>query len=229
MVRLSAFLVNEAVAMSRDRRVGQAKLYPLNGLEYAGNTDPRHTTFQCGHCATTTNGRIVCDVLTHEGITLQMCLCSCEKTLPTLLVEHGGQILRQVPRPCEFSSHEKWPVELSKLYDEAAKCMAAGAFTAASMLCRKVLMACACHEGDDDGKNFGPYVDYITGKVLTYPRAKAAIDAIRTIGNDANHQLQFVTEDDAKRSMQIVTYMLDAIYSFPAAWPAHRGGLFRAR
>ena len=68
-------------------------------------------------------------------------------------------------------------------------------------------MACACHEEATDVKRFTEYVDYITGTVLTFPRAKSAMDAIRTIGNEANHQ----------RFLQIVTYMLNAIYSLPSA------------
>jgi hypothetical protein len=123
-----------------------------------------------------------------------------------------------MPSACEFKSNpEKWPPEIVKLFDEAIKVYAAGAFTAASMLCRKVLMNCACHEGAGEGLRFVEYVDYITEKVLTYPRAKDSINAIKTIGNEANHHVDFVSADDAKRAMQIVVYMLDAIYSFPAA------------
>jgi len=124
---------------------------------------------------------------------------------------------KQLPISCEFHSNSKWPPELAKLYDEAATAYAAGAFTASSMVCRKVLMSCACHEGDTDGKKFVDYVDYVTNTVLTFPKAKDAIDAIRTIGNEANHGVQFVEQDAAKRSLQIVTYMLNTIYTFPSA------------
>ena len=57
------------------------------------------------------------------------------------------------------------------------------------MVCRKILMACACHEQSkanqavEDGKSFAYYVDYLANNVLTFPAAKAPIDAIRTIGN----------------------------------------------
>jgi hypothetical protein len=85
------------------------------------------------------------------------------------------------------------------------------------MVCRKLLMATACNEGETDGKTFAEYVTYITTTVLSFPRAKAAIDSLRGIGNDANHKVAFVSPDDSKRAMQIVTYMLDTIYSLPAA------------
>lgn len=85
------------------------------------------------------------------------------------------------------------------------------------MICRKILMVCACHKGAGENKSFASYVDYITTTVLQYPDAVRAINAIRDIGNDANHEVKMVGADDAKRSMKIVTYMLNTIYSFPVA------------
>ena len=85
------------------------------------------------------------------------------------------------------------------------------------MVCRKLLMATACENGDDDGKKFVQYVDYITDKVLTFPKARDAIKKIKDVGNEANHEIAFVAEVDARRSMQIVTYMLNTIYSLPSS------------
>ena len=56
-------------------------------------------------------------------------------------------------------------------------------------------MNCACHEGADKDLKFFKYVDYIVDTVLTIPRAKDAITAIKDIGNEANHEVQFVTQD----------------------------------
>jgi hypothetical protein len=133
------------------------------------------------------------------------------------MVERGGMIVQQLPEAREFQIGENWPPDLGQLFEEAAKAYAAGAYTASAMVCRKVLMACACQEGADDGKPFASYVDYITSEVLTYPKAKDAIDKIRHIGNDANHKVQFVPRDHAKRALSIVNYMLNTIYSLPSA------------
>src|SRR6266496_2459889 len=105
--------------------------------------------------------------------------------------------LAQHPAPHDFKASNKWPPELGRLYDEAATAYAAGAHTATAIVCRKVLMACACNEGESDGKKFVQYVDFIVGKVLTFPKAAAAISAIKKIGNDANHKIEFVSHDDA--------------------------------
>jgi len=105
--------------------------------------------------------------------------------------------------------------EISRLFEEAVTCFAAGAYTASSMVSRKVLMVCACKEGDTDGKSFVSYVDYITKNVLSYPKARDAIDRIRSIGNDANHDVAFVDESDARLALRTVHYMLILIYSVP--------------
>jgi hypothetical protein len=85
------------------------------------------------------------------------------------------------------------------------------------MVCRKILMNAACHEGAEEDLKFYKYVDYIVDNVLMIPRAKESITAIKDIGNEANHEIKFVSQEGAKRSMMIVTYMLNTIYSLPAA------------
>jgi hypothetical protein len=152
-----------------------------------------------------------------DGAQVLWCWCSCDKAEPTIIVEKDGEATMHLPTAKDFRSATDWPTDLASLYDEAAKAYAAGANTAAVMVCRKLLMACACDKGETDGKPFGAYVDHITTKVLGYPDAKTPIDAIRTIGNEANHEVKLVNQTDATRAMKIVTYMLNTIYSLPAA------------
>lgn len=207
--------------MARIDRVGdRTNFYSIGGGEGsdASKFRPRHITYVCGVCGNNTNGRIICDMLRmHDNAIVSWCVCTCEKLEPSILIEKDGQMITQLPNACEFKCQSEWPPELSALFSEAIKAYAAGAFTACTMVCRKLLMSCACHKGADDDKKFAYYVEYITNQVLTYPPAQKAIDAIREIGNEANHEIAFVGADDAKRAMKIVTYMLNTIYSFPAA------------
>jgi hypothetical protein len=203
--------------MASDVQFYPITITELQQLQQRG-VNPKHRAYACGACGQSTNGRVVASTKREsDGANLWWCVCSCEKEEPTLIIERGGAVVSQVPEAPEFQPGEKWPPELEQLFDEASKAYAAGAFTATAMVCRKILMACACHEGDADGKAFAQYVDYITGTVLTFPKAKDAIDKIRNIGNDANHKVRFVSRDDAKRALSIVTYMLTTIYSLPSA------------
>lgn len=135
--------------------------------------------------------------------------------MPTVIL--GGSDVRQFPEHCEFQAGERWPDDLTKLFDEAAKSFSATAYTSTSMVCRKILMSCACREGAKEGESFAFYVDYIIANVFPLPKAKSTIDAIRQIGNEANHKVAFVTRDDAKRALKIINYLLTSIYSLPDA------------
>lgn len=131
-------------------------------------------------------------------------------------MQQAGEVT-QIPSAIEFLPGEGWPELLTRLFNEAARAYSAGAYTATAIVCRKLLMACACDQGDEDGKPFTAYVDFITNTVLTFPKARTAIDAIRQIGNEANHNVQFVPKEDARRALLIVSYMLNTIYSLPSA------------
>jgi len=50
---------------------------------------------------------------------------------------------------------------LTGLYEEARKCGAVNAYTAAVLACRKILMHIAVDKGDKPGKNFIQYVEYL--------------------------------------------------------------------
>lgn len=179
---------------------------------------PKHSTYCCGHCGDTTNGRVLCETIrTSDGAHVLWCICSCDKSEPSVITEKEGDIVSQIPLAKVFHSEPDWPPDLATLYEEAATSYSAGAFTSASMVCRKLLMACACDKGDAEGRKFVQYVDYITDEVLTYSDAKTAIEKIKDIGNEANHKISFVNKVDAERALKIVTYLLRAVYSLPGS------------
>lgn len=220
---LSGFLGGRA--SGEPTPAGRVEFHPLDADELGGGIHPgqlglypKHRTYACGACGSTTNGRVVCEVQRKmDGAQIFWCWCSCDKAEPTILIEMDGTMLTQLPIAREFRSGADWPTNLTSLYDEAAKAYSAGAFTAATMVCRKLIMACACDKGETDGKAFTAYVDHLTTNVLAFPAAKTPIDAIRQIGNEANHEVKIVNQADATRAMKIVTYLLNTIYSLPVA------------
>lgn len=187
-------------------------------LQGRGPVSPKHVPLDCGACGKPTNARVVASCLrARDGATVLWCVCACEKEEPVMVLSRGGVPFAQHPEARHYQPAERWPADLAQLYDEAAKAFAAGAYTASTMVARKVLMAVACREGAADGEPFVEYVDYIVTSVLTFPKARAAIDQLRKIGNEANHSLAFVGRDEAKRAMDVVTYMLNTIYDIPPA------------
>jgi hypothetical protein len=238
MVCLPAFFGNGVVTMfgqiaERQREPGDVVFHPMRAEEYNiprnfGNLPqqygarPEYMDFLCGDCGKTTHARVVCDLIRGDGSSVYWCLCPCQS--PTVIVRaKTGERTMHLPHPKEFMSDAKWPEPLRMLYDEAALAYAGSAFTAAAMLCRKALMCCTCHEQTqrqvpvEEGKTFAYYVDYLASNVLTFPAAKTPLHAIRDIGNDANHHVQFVAKPEAERAMNIVRHLFNTIYSFTAA------------
>lgn len=102
------------------------------------------------------------------------------------------------------------------LYEEARKCTGSGAYTAAVLACRKLLMHIAVSKGAEEGKQFIYYVQYLSDNNYIPPDAKGWVDHIRAKGNEANHQIVIMREDDAKDLLAFIEMLLKIIYEFPA-------------
>ena len=109
--------------------------------------------------------------------------------------------------------------DVSALYQEARKCTSVGAHTAAILACRKILMHTAVDKGAAPGKSFLDYVGFLSEKGYITPDAKGWVDAIRTKGNEANHEIKVMNQDDAHELLTLVEMLLKIIYEFPARAP----------
>lgn len=194
------------------------QFYLTSGVEQH-NTKVSHKDFPylCGGCGHKVRGRVIASEKVRGGTEIFWCLCTCGQA--TILTIFGVAIEKQWPTALLYHSNEKWPDDLKKLFSEAASSFSVQAFTSTTMICRKILMACACEKGAEDGKSFAFYVDYIVDEVLVYPDAKAAIDRIRNIGNGANHSVEFVSNANATIAMDTIVYLLNALYALPAVAP----------
>jgi len=109
--------------------------------------------------------------------------------------------------------------EVDALYTEARKCTSAGAYTAAVLACRKLLMHTAVDKGAEAGKSFLEYVEFLSTKGYITPDARGWVDAIRTKGNEANHEIKMMNQDDARDLLTLVEMLLKIIYEFPGRVP----------
>jgi hypothetical protein len=178
-------------------------------------------SYVCGHCGNplasevgyyalavdASGNAVVSQVLAHIYI------CHyCDK--PTYFDEDGKQIpgsafggdVRNIPNE-----------EVKALYDEARNCMKVSAYTAAVMCCRKLLMNVAVSEGAEENKSFAHYVNYLAEEGHIPPKAASTwVDHIRDKGNDANHEIQIMTREDAERLIRFSEMMLRIMYEYPA-------------
>ena len=110
--------------------------------------------------------------------------------------------------------------DVETLYNEARHSAGSGYFTAAVLLCRKILAHIAVDQGASSGLSFQAYVDYLAANGYVPPKCKPLVDHIRTKGNEANHEIVLMQESDAKDLVSFLEMLLKFIYEFPAMAPS---------
>lgn len=135
---------------------------------------------------------------------------------PTLFTRSGKHFPGSAPG--QPVSHV--PEKLSQLYNEARSSAAATAYTAAVLACRKMLMNIAVEEGAKAGRSFVEYVGYLAKQGYVPPNGKVWVDYIRKRGNEANHEIELMEEQDAIALITLVGMLLRFIYEFPMLVPA---------
>ena len=105
---------------------------------------------------------------------------------------------------------------VATLYDEARKCTGAGAYTAAVLCCRKLLMHISVSKDADKGQSFVYYVNYLAEKHYVPPDAKDWVDHIRQKGNEANHEIAIMPKEEAEELLSFSEMLLKIIFEFPA-------------
>ena len=122
----------------------------------------------------------------------------------------------QFPHPPTGNPVECLSEDVERLYEEARIAATFGAPTAAVMACRKLLMNVAFNKGAPENLKYEQYVDYLDTKGFVPPDGKEWVDEIRSKGNEANHKIPTITEDDAERILVFTEMLLKFIYEMPA-------------
>lgn len=102
------------------------------------------------------------------------------------------------------------------MYAEARFCVTVNSFTSAVLTCRKLLMHIAVEKGARPGKKFIEYVEYLAEKRYVPPDGKGWVDHIRTKSNEANHEINIMSVEDAKDLITFSEMLLKFVYEFPA-------------
>ena len=78
-------------------------------------------------------------------------------------------------------------------------------------------MHIAVSKGAGEGLNFIDYVEFVASKGYVPPDARNWVDHIRTKGNEANHEIVIMSEEEAKDMISFVEMLLKLVYEFPSA------------
>ena len=173
-------------------------------------------SYKCGHCGeslSSAQGYLSKGSRKGQNVTdgyIYVCH-SCRK--PTFFDVYEGT---QTPGPIIGNPVKHIPdAEVEQLFNEAKSCYSISAYTSSVMCCRKLLMNISVAEGAKAGKGFADYVNYLNDNNYIPPNGKKWVDSIRKLGNEANHKIQFKTNEEAERIMVFTEMLLRFIYEMP--------------
>jgi hypothetical protein len=126
---------------------------------------------------------------------------------------------QQYPSPALGNAVLHVPDKLNAAYEEARRCTSQGCYTAAVLLCRKMLMNIAVNQSADEGRNFIDYVNFLSDRGYVPPNGRHWVDHIRRKGNEATHEIALMTEADARELLFFVEMLLRFIYELPSVIP----------
>jgi Domain of unknown function (DUF4145) len=185
-------------------------------LNWQGVTQPASKNYRCGYCGNY--------LVSEKGYTAQnahspsnppagfIYICHfC--TNPTFFTHYGAQTPGVVFGDDVADIDEK---SVADLYQEARKCTGVGAYTAAVLCCRKLLMHIAVSKGAAEKKTFIEYVEYLAANNYIPVDAKDWVDIIRLKSNEANHEVVIMEERDAKDLLSFIEMLLRIVFEFPA-------------
>jgi hypothetical protein len=122
---------------------------------------------------------------------------------------------RQIPGVPAGQPVKSLPPTVDRLYNEARRAAAAAAPTAAVMALRKVLMNVAVDQGAKENLKFVQYVGWLDDNNYIPPNGRGWVEKIKDIGNEANHEIPDISEDDAARVLRFTQMLLMFVYELP--------------
>jgi Domain of unknown function (DUF4145) len=168
-------------------------------------------SFTCGHCNLMVGGNYGYrkkDVPSH---CIYICP-SCER--PTYF--DGDKQMPGVPFGSDVAA---LPPHVAGAYREARNCLAVSAFTASALMSRKLLMNIAVAQGDEAGRTFAAYIDYLADNGYVPPHGRSWVQHIRDKGNEATHEIPAISRSDAESLVTFVEMLLKFVYEFPSRVP----------
>lgn len=165
-------------------------------------------SYVCGHCGHSVSGAVIGYIGRKEGGHLLRWL-QCSSCHDASVMSDSGEYFPGVEYGPDI---EGLPNDVADAYKEARRCMSVNAFTAAELLCRKILMHVAVDKGAKEGDTFAGYIRYLEEDGYVTPPMKHWVDLIKKHGNDATHKLPQSDQERAKGTIQFAAQLLRSVY-----------------
>lgn len=169
--------------------------------------------FPCVHCRSEFTN-VVAQI---EGVSYALFCSYCLK--PSVVwVDNEGN-LQSAPAQQPDRAPLGTPDGIVDAWFEGERCFHAGAYNAASMMYRKIIFLVAVDRGmpakekNKSAPNFAKCLDYLVSEgYITERHRHVWADAIRIIGNNAAHEIEPITDEQAKVSSYFIRIILETVY-----------------
>ncbi len=174
-------------------------------------SDIKPTEYICGYCGN--------QVGTHKGYlhndgTANIYICS-TCGLPTFFY---GRL--QFPGPIIGRNILHLPQNVESLYKEMRDDIKNSSYTSAILIGRKLIMHLAVDiAGAAEGETFIKYIEHLKNSGYIPPNGSKALDYIRKLGNEKNHEIKIGTKDESEKIIKFVEMLLIFMYEIPNEYP----------
>ena len=133
-----------------------------------------------------------------------------------------AEVLHPSPKPMRVPDGLP-PVDVA-IWDEIRACLGIGAYTAAVMLCRKLLFHVAVSHGleEKDSRNRAPSymeaVKHLESEGVFTARMRKWVDRVKDVGNNANHELSPISRSQAFDVATFTEKLLELAYELDARY-----------
>jgi hypothetical protein len=193
--------------------------YRLLPSEWRGNLEKvdEPISWECFNCQKNVGGRTIGWRLVSESGKHRGWVAVCNVCNYPVFIDRDGQ---PAQRGLFGVSAIAAPALTRALYDEARFCHGTGAFSATTLLCRKLIMHIANDLADSDTfnkrTNFVEYIDWLEANNWAPPRSRPWIDHIRERGNAETHEIRIADETEARQLLIFVGALIAFAYELNA-------------
>lgn len=193
------------------------------GHDYSQNEDTVWWSAQCPCCGTVTMLAIALGEAPDEYYNCQSAWLMCVKCgIGSWAIGDLDNVIVQYPSAAPFATPDHLSREVKSTWEEACNSFTMGAYTACTLMCRKLIFYMAVEEGlpEKNDRNRAPgfeqCINYLVESGLITSRYRDEwVDSIRIWGNAATHDLAVIEKNIAKKALSFTYSLLQMMYEFP--------------
>jgi len=179
----------------------------FDGMGHVGHPDATFETLDCGYCGRSVSAHVTSLYHGSDGRIIWWMIC------PMCSYGSVKDSEGNIYPVKKFGDYlQGLPPDVEQAYDEARNCFSVKAYSACTLICRKLLMHIAVDKGDTAGKQFVEYINYLQTNGFITAVMNDWVGKIREGGNESTHELPPASDGKAKNILLFTIQLLRNVY-----------------